>query len=393
MAELPPRPKRDGRPILVGVTDPRPLRLRSSNDGATSTLICVIPSSVLLLGIRSDLWPSRPRSDLGARADGFSFAELPGNVDVLGAAEAFVNACSKSLGTGRADGSEGDFQGVERRAVFVPLDAIESGDGDVFRNTEAFLFERVDQVIGLVVCGADPSGDSLFRSFEYFLDSCFGASEGAGEDADEILGKDYALQSGHFLNKGAVTTIGPGGGDGIILGVKADTLVAGGGEILDGSRDTVVVVYVDTIDSGGLDLVHGGDHREAFCQLGNDGRGEGVDEENAASAAVLEAGDFLKIRVGEISGIWRNKVDVDEDIVDLGIFGDAHEDFFTGAFVVLAEVFLSLTANEHAEVGLLFLFSNGGAPAFEVSVSNLGSQLKNFGACDGTDSGVIGEAS
>ena len=336
------------------------------------------------------MWPG---SDLGAGGDGFSFAELPGNVDVLGAAEAFVNACGKSFGTGRADGAEGDFQGVERRTVFVLLDAIESGDGDVFRNAEALLFESVDQVIGLMVCGADPSGDSLFRSLDHFLDSCFGASEGAGEDADEIFGKDCALQSGHFLNKGAVTTIGPGGGDGIILGVKADALVAGGDEILDGSGDAVVVVYVDTIDSGGLDLVHGGDHREAFCQLGNDCRGEGVDEENAASAAVLEAVDFLKIRVGEIGGIWRNKVDLDEDIVDLSIFGDAREDFFTGALVVLAEVFFSLTANEHAEAGLLLFFSNGGAPAFEVGVADLGSQLKNFGAGDRTNSGVIGETS
>jgi hypothetical protein len=330
---------------------------------------------------------------LSAGGDGFSFAELSGNVDVLGAAETFVNACGKSLGTGRADGSEGDFQGVERRTVFVLMDAIEPGDGDISRDAETLLFECIDQIIGLVVRGADPSGDSLFCSVDHFLDARLGASERARKDTNEIFGKDCAFQSGHLLNEGAVTSIGPGGGDGIFLGVKANALVTGGDEILDGCRNTVVVVYVDTIDSGGLDLVHGGDHGEAFCQLGNDCRREGVDEENAAPATVLEAVDFLKIRVGEIDGIRRNKVDVDEDIIDLGKFGDACEDLFTGALVVLTEVFLGLTADEHAEAGLLFLFSNGGTPAFEVGVADLGSQLKNFGAGDRADSGVICETS
>lgn len=145
---------------------------------------------------------------------------------MLLASETAVDSGGEALCAGHADGAEGDMDGGEVRPVVLMVDAIEAGDGDVLGDLEAGLLDARDEIEGLVVCRADPGGDAIFGACDGLFDSVLNGGEGAGEDADEVLGMNFLLEAGHFFDEGAVAAEGPACVDGVVAGVEADALVA-----------------------------------------------------------------------------------------------------------------------------------------------------------------------
>ena len=99
---------------------------------------------------------------MGGRFDRFPGSQVPGNVDPLFISKAFPNTCRKPFGAGHSDRAEGDFNRCQRWKRSTALtDAVKSGHRYIPGDEESFFFEASDKIIGLVICGADPCGDSI----------------------------------------------------------------------------------------------------------------------------------------------------------------------------------------------------------------------------------------
>jgi len=231
--------------------------------------------------------------------------------------------------TGDGRGSDfdvGDAKRGEGRESGRRLVAVVAGHGAIFRHAQPARLEICDELVGLVVGGADPCGHLVLAH---------GTGDGIGEcggvgtdvlfaDVEHPFRAQFQTLPVKFLDVGRETARRPDTAAGVLPVCKADALVAELGQFLHEPAD-ISVVGVDHIDFQIVVVVLGkhGDDGELFGEHLHRFLGEGVNEQCTAPispADVLEyvfpSGVLARIRL-------LDRDDIDGKMVDGGALADA----------------------------------------------------------------------
>ena len=101
-----------------------------------------------------------------------------------------------------------------------------------------------------------------------------------GVHPDDVLRGRLDLEPGQLFDKGAVAAVGPARLGGVVPGVEADARVPGFHKVVDDRRDAGIVININAVDGGMLELVNERDEGKAKRQLLDDALGEGVNEQD-----------------------------------------------------------------------------------------------------------------
>ena len=189
--------------------------------------------------------------------DRFSRSQVSRDINALFSAKSLADSGGQSLGPGHSDGAERNFDGGERgEGARAFSDAIESSDGDITGDSQAFFFQSANEIVGLVVCRANPGRHSVAGLSCYGLDAMRDTGDVSRKHSDHVFGVNFEPQPCHFFDEGTIAPEGPTGFNGIVPSVETDPLVSCLRKMVNHGRNSIVVIHIDTIDGAAVLLFH-----------------------------------------------------------------------------------------------------------------------------------------
>lgn len=137
-----------------------------------------------------------------------------------------IDFANQRANCGDSNVAEGDAHGGKLLFSVGGSQAVESGDGALVRNGDSEFLEGIHEVVGLVVCGADPGGDT----FAAGVFGCEAIKLVEGElflwaQVENDVWIELQAEAVKVLHVGAEATFHPWGVDGVFPAEEADALV------------------------------------------------------------------------------------------------------------------------------------------------------------------------